>query len=299
MSRVDSSAIQEAVECVSAAEAFSIVGNKTRLAILEALWESDVSPVRFSRLRERVGMSDSAQFNYHLDKLTDQFVVRTDEGYELRTAGERIVQAVVAGSFNVHPRIEPFTIDDPCTNCGTELSVHYEDEKLAINCEACGRGHGTYPFPPGGLQDRTHDEILTAFDQRVRHLHCLAADGVCPACSGRMHTTITDKGDCCLGVGLRAEHECEQCRHSLCSAVGLSLLDHSDVVAFHANHGIDLNGTPYWNFDWCVSDHRTTVLSAEGDPWRIQVDITLEEETLSVVLDGCQSVLRSSISQTD
>lgn len=289
MSGVDTD-IQECRECVSPAEAFSIVGNETRLSILEALWATETRPVRFSRLRERVGMRDSAQFNYHLDKLTGQFVVRTEEGYDLRNAGERVVQAVLAGSFNEHPELE-FTIESPCTRCGEPLCVFYEDEQLSIECPSCDRGHGTYSFPPGGLHDRSREEILTAFEQRVRHLHCLAADGVCPACSGRMRTTISHDGECCLGVGLRADHVCEQCNHSLCSAVGLSLLDHSAVVAFHSDHGIDLGNTPYWRFEWCVSDDHTTVLSE--DPWQLCVEIALGDETLSVVLDGELTVLET------
>ncbi|WP_330631002.1 winged helix-turn-helix domain-containing protein [Halocatena halophila] len=285
MSRAD---IQVSDDCVAPAEAFSIVGNETRLSILEALFEHSERPVRFSELRKTVGLRDSAQFNYHLDKLTPQFVVRTDAGYDLRTAGERVVQAVLSGSFNEHPYVEPFALSDPCTNCGTPLSVRYEDEQLAIDCEDCGRGHGTYTFPPGGLTDRSRSELLRAFDQRVRHRHCLAADGVCPVCSGRMETTIVPEGDCCLGVGLRAEHSCANCNHELCSAIGLRLLDQSDVVSFYADHGIDCSSTPYWRFDWCVSDDCTTVL--QTDPWRIEVALSADEQTLLVELDGSLAV---------
>lgn len=286
MSKAD---IQVSEDRLEPAQAFSIVGNETRLSILKALWAADDRPVRFSRLRKAVGLRDSAQFNYHLDKLTSQFVVRTEAGYDLRNAGERVVQAVLAGSFNEHPHVEPFTVDSPCTRCGSPLLARYEDEQLSIACPDCGRGHGTYAFPPGGLNDRSREELLTAFDQRVRHLHCLAADGVCPACGGRMETTIVREGGCCLGVGLRAEHVCAQCNHDLCSAVGLSLLDQSDVVAFHKNHGIDLSATPYWRFDWCVSDDQTTILAE--DPWRLRVTIELEDDTLAIDLNEALTVI--------
>jgi len=166
-------------------------------------------------------------------------------GTNSRTAGERIVQAILAGSFTEHPRRE-IDIDDPCTQCGAELAARYDDEVLAIDCPDCGHGHGEYPFPPGGLHDRSDAEILEAFDQRVRHLHCLAKDGVCPECSGRMNTTIERDGECCLGTSLRADHVCEQCNHQLCSAVGLGLLDHSAVVTFYGDHGVALSETPYW-----------------------------------------------------
>ncbi|PSP69142.1 ArsR family transcriptional regulator [Halobacteriales archaeon QH_9_66_26] len=275
--------IQECVECVAPADAFALVGNETRLGILEALWRADDEPVRFSALNDAVGMRDSAQFNYHLGKLTDQYVRKTDEGYELRNAGAKIVRAVLAGSFNEHPELDSFVIDDGCTRCDEPLVASYEDEMLALDCPDCGRAHGEYSFPPGGLHDRTNEEVLDAFDQRVRHLHCLAKDGVCPECSGRMRTELSKEGECCLGVGLRADHVCEQCDHSLCSAIGLSLLDRSPVVAFYRDHGIDLGTTPYWQLDWCVSDDHTTVRST--DPWELEIDVALGDERLRATLD--------------
>ena len=275
--------IQECVECVAPADAFALVGNETRLGILEALWRADDEPVRFSALNDAVGMRDSAQFNYHLGKLTDQYVRKTEDGYELRNAGAKIVRAVLAGSFNEHPELDSFVIDDGCTRCDEPLVASYEDEMLALDCPDCGRAHGEYSFPPGGLHDRTNEEVLDAFDQRVRHLHCLAKDGVCPECSGRMRTELSKEGECCLGVGLRADHVCEQCDHSLCSAIGLSLLDRSPVVAFYRDHGIDLGTTPYWQLDWCVSDDHTTVRST--DPWELEIDVALGDERLRATLD--------------
>ncbi len=155
--------------------------------------------------------------------------------------------------------------------CGSPLRASYDDERLAIDCPACGRTHGEYSFPPGGLLDRHRDEILTAFDRRVRRLHGLARDGICPACSGRVRTEIVREGDCCLDVDLRAEYSCDQCHHSRCSTVGLALLDQSAVVGFYRDHGIDLESARYWQFDWCVSDEYTTVRST--NPWRIAVSI--------------------------
>jgi DNA-directed RNA polymerase subunit RPC12/RpoP len=288
MSRADS--LQDCEDCVEPADAFSLVSDETRLAILEGLWRLE-DPVSFSDLREEVGTRDSAQFNYHLGKLTDQFVHKTDEGYALRTAGERVVQAILAGSFTEHPRRQ-IEMDDPCVRCGQTLVAHYEDEMLAITCPACGHGHGEYPFPPGGLHDRTDAEILAAFDQRVRHLHCLAKDGVCPECNGRMHTTIHREGECCLGAALRADHVCEQCNHDLCSAIGLGLLDHSAVSSFYEEHGTTLSEVPYWRLEWCVDDEPVDVLAE--DPWRIAIDVTVGDETLRVTLDEELTVVETN-----
>lgn len=285
----EESTIRDCEECVAPAEAFSVIANETRLSILEALWKAPERPVSFSELRREVGMADSAQFNYHLKQLTGQFVVGTDEGYDFRGAGKKVVRAILAGSFNENPEMGPFEVDGTCADCGAGLQAFYEDDMLTVECTDCAKRHGRYPFPPGGLNDRTREEVMDAFNQRVRHLHCLAADGVCPECNGRMTTTITRDEEDYLGLEVRVDHECEQCRHSLYSAVGLSLLDQSDVVTFHRDHGVDLCTKPYWDLAWCVSDQHTTVLSA--DPWRILVEIPLDEEVLSVTLDGDLNVL--------
>ena len=313
MSRSDVSSERESplecTDCLDPADAFALVGNETRLSILEALWMADEQPVSFSELRREVGMRDSAQFNYHLQQLTDHFVTqvddgstsggssdgRSDGGYAFRHAGEKIVRSVIAGSFTENPSLEPFPVEGSCYACDGSLEASYEDEMLAIDCTDCGRGHGEYAFPPGGLNDRTREEVAAAFDQRVRHLHCLAADGVCPECNGRMETSVVEDGSCCLGVGLRVDHECAQCAHTLCSAVGLGLLDHPAVVNFHRERGVSLGDRPYWTLPWCVSDEYTRI--ADRDPLRLEVRIPLAGDELRVTMDGDLDVLETRLGE--
>ena len=270
------------------ADAFSLLGNEHRIRILEALATVDEPPVTFSTLYGAVECTDSALFNYHLDQLTGHFVTSTDDGYQLSQPGAKVVRAVLAGSINTRPR-GTIEIDDPCVHCSSQLNAVYEDGMLSLVCSQCDHGHGEYSFPPGGLNDRTDAEVLQAFDQRVKHLHCLAKDGVCHECNGRVETTLERDGDCCLGSQIRAEHECLQCGYTLCSAVGLGLLDQSPVVSFYADHGIDLATTPYWQLDWCVSDHPVNVLAE--DPWEIAVTITHGSASLEVLLNGSLEVL--------
>ena len=275
--------LQACEDCLPPAEAFSVVASEPRLRILEALWKASERPVTFSELRRAVDMDDSAQFNYHLGKLTGQFVKKTGEGYDFRYAGAKVVRAVLEGSFNQDPVLEPFEVDGTCFECGGRLEARYADEVMTIECGRCAHRHGQYPFPPGGLNDRSHEEVLDAFNQRVRHLHCLAADGVCPECGGRMDTEIVRRPRK-LELEIGVVHRCTQCRHEIHSAVGLRLLDQSDVVSFYREEGIDLPATPYWRLGWCVCDDFTTVLSE--DPWRIQVRMPAGGEELRVTVDG-------------
>ncbi|MFB6270691.1 MAG: winged helix-turn-helix domain-containing protein, partial [Halobacterium sp.] len=239
------------------AEAFALLGNETRITILQELWLAPERPVAFSDLRKRVGMRDSAQFNYHLSKLTDHFVRQVEGGYEFQYAGEKVVRAILAGTFTERVELE-FPVEGECFDCGGGLEAAYADERLTIRCADCKSTYGRYAFPPGGLRDRSTTEIEAAFDQRVRHLHCLAADGVCPECGGRIETAVVPDDDDVLGLDVRVDHTCMQCQHTISSPVGLSLLDDSRVVAFHADHGVELNARKHWTLRWCVTDETTT-----------------------------------------
>lgn len=278
----------ESEHCLGPAEAFSLVGEETRMTILEALWYAADSPVTFSELYDRLETDSTARFNYHLNELAGHFLRKTERGYELRTAGENVVRVVVEGSFNAHPDIQPIDTGDACTQCGETLLARYEDEQFAIDCPACGQAHGTYGFPPGGLIGRDDDEILSAFDRRVRHRHSLAGDGVCPDCSGRMQTAISRHED---GADLRAAYTCEQCQQRFFSPVGLALLDRPALVSFYRDHDIDIATRPYWRLDWCVTDDHLTVDST--DPWRLTITVPLDGDTLSLTLDGSLGVVES------
>jgi hypothetical protein len=289
----DDSASEDSIlqceECLPPADAFAIVGNETRLHILEALWAAD-RPAAFSELRRSVGMRDSAQFNYHLSKLRGQFVRKTDEGYEFRQAGKAIVRAVLAGTYNQDPELEPFPVEGECVACGGGLQASYRDEAFLIMCAECQRPHGTYPFPPGGLEDRSREEVLSAFNQRARHLACLTADGVCPDCNGRVRTELLEPEDLppdkvkpIAEQDLFVIHECERCNNHIVSSVGLTLLDDAEIVSFYRDHGIDLNTVRFWTLEWCISDRHLEILSR--DPWRLRVTVPLGDEELRVTVD--------------
>ncbi|WP_410766674.1 winged helix-turn-helix domain-containing protein [Haloferax sp. DFSO60] len=284
--------ILDCEECLSPAEAFSIVADETRLAILEALWESDDRPVPFSELRRRVGVDDSARFNYHLGKLRGQFVKKTDDGYDFRLAGEKVVRAVLAGTFNEDPVVEPFVASGSCVACDGDLIATYQDERLTLTCDACGRIHAHEEFPPGGLDGRSPDDLLSAFDQRVRHLHCLAADGVCPECGGTTETLLSSE-TAPFDLDVVVSHRCSQCAYTVVSPIGLVLLDESAVLSFLSARGDDVCGTPFWHFPWVVGDDALTVV--DSDPWRIEVEIRHDDEVLTVELDEALRCVDSSV----
>ncbi|NIS30781.1 MAG: helix-turn-helix domain-containing protein, partial [Actinobacteria bacterium] len=159
---------------LSPTEAFAVLGNETRMEILRTLWSAD-EPLSFSELRDLVGMSDSGQFNYHLDQVEGHFVRTTDDGYELRNAGEQVIRAVlagaIAGAITGSVTFEPTVLDAQCPYCGGPTEAWYEDETFTARCKRCSGiledeayPRGTfmhYSIPPAGVLDRTPDAVYT------------------------------------------------------------------------------------------------------------------------------------------
>lgn len=276
------------------ADVFSTLGNDTRVAILRGLLElgADERAVSFTDLFERVDIDDSANFSYHLRQLTGHFIKRSDDGYAFRSPGRKVVSAIFTGSLTERAQLGFFPVDGSCYDCGGDLHGWYVDDALTIGCADCGAVQVSYPFPSGGLDDRTTEELLQAFHHYVRHHYCLAADGVCPECTGAVETTIRrdpDEDDLDLAV----EHVCRRCNYRLSSTVGVTLLDHAETLVFHADRGVDLNTEPFWRFDWCVSDARTTVVS--DDPLRVRLALPCAGDELRVLLDETCSVIETTV----
>jgi len=276
------------------ADVFSTLGNDTRVDILRALLElgADDEPVRFTALFDQVDIDDSANFSYHLRQLTGHFVKQSDDGYEFRYPGRKVVSSIFTGALTERAQLGFFPVEGSCYACDGELHGWYVDDTLSIGCVDCGAVQVSYPFPSGGLDDRSTDDLLEAFHHYVRHHYCLAADGVCPECTGAVESSLVrDPDDTDLDVAV--EHVCQRCQYSLQSTVGVTLLDHSDTLVFHANRGVDLNTEPFWQFDWCVSDAHTTVVSEE--PLRVRLSLPCGDDELDVLIDETVSVVETTV----
>lgn len=275
------------------AAAFAAIGNETRLRILHELWEGAQSPMGFTDLRKRVGVRDSSQFNYHLEQLVGPFAERTDEGYILRVAGAEIIWAVMMETYGDPVRLDPFEVSGTCVVCGSSLQARYDDGMLFIECSDCEQLHEGGLLPAVGFVGRTNAEAIDAFHQSIRAGHLLSIHGICWGCTGSITPTVKrdledvprrSRDDYKFEVfEVGVYYECEHCTRWGGHAIGLPLLFHPEVIGFYHDHGVDLIETPYWEFDWCVSDNRTTLVSE--DPWLTRVTIPLGDEELRASID--------------
>lgn len=311
MTRVDTVSQEERLDPASA---FRVLGNETRLAILRELSETRERPLSFSELRKRVGMRDGSQFNYHLQKLEPAYVTRTEDGYHITTAGAEVVTAIVAGTIVEHPTIPPFEIDGECVDCGGALLARYEDEMVCVDCADCGLSHLFAFLPPGGLLDRTSEEVVAASASYLRTCSLSCMDGVCPGCTGRVRRSILGPDETLsasvVGVGASERigspsgpgvlYECERCGIWYYLAVGDTLLFEPVVVEFFRDHGLDLHRTPLWTLPWSVPAvaHEYARIVTES-PLRIEMRIPLEDETLVVTVDEALEVVETERTTVD
>ncbi|WP_458208009.1 winged helix-turn-helix domain-containing protein [Haladaptatus sp. NG-SE-30] len=292
-----------------ATETFAILGHETRLAILVALWEAyepfaTENTVSFTELRNRVDIPQGSQFTYHLDQLVGHFAHKTDEGYELRRAGHRIVRSVIAGTGIEESSLAPVEIDLDCYLCGAPTMVTYYDQWLFWVCTECdGKKQGDVPegtlaageFDPAGFTDRRPAEVLNA--AWTGGLLQFALGGVCDACWGPMDGWLHVCDDhasegVCPTCGRRdaamARFRCSVCKQHHQMVPWRLVINHPAVIAFYYDRGVPLQYEDGVSFqpriELNLQAQHDQELIAENPP-RVRVTIQHEGAQLQLTLD--------------
>jgi len=308
-------------------EAFKLLADETRLAILLALWEEYDTPpddnVPFSRLLDRVDYDTRGNFSYHLEKLEGRFVTQHTErgGYELRTAGLNLVRSIIAGTGIDDVSVEDAELDESCPVCDAPTTtINYHDGVVLWTCTECDgvspgvsmwgelKNHmrgvvGLTQFEPAGVVDRTPEELRAASwvasHQRARSM----VSGLCPTCSGSVDSRLEycrdhDPHGGCDNCGwllrLLAHFECRTCEdHVVVDPKRLPLF-HPTVVAFYDDHGISTRvrtddlGSARRLFD-LMTDHDGEIVSE--DPLRVAITASADGDEVRVTIDDTASII--------
>ena len=305
------------------AETFKLLSNETRLAILLALWEayephSNADSLSFTALRDRVGVRQGGQFNYHLDQVVGEFVEKTDEGYALLRKGRMLVQSIIAGTGIEDPILEQTAIDARCDHCGARTAITYGNNYVYQVCTECPaeappdspHPEGTllaWTFEPTGLTDRTAEEVFTASTVKNYARIVLRFEGLCPVCSGPVdwsldacseHEPETDGvcAACDREDPVLAREQCTVCKSKGYGTPGIKVLFHPAVVSFFHHHGVELGLTGDTGFEdvvrtlEIVEGLEETVRSTE--PLRVRVTATADGDALHLDLDEAMNVVQ-------
>lgn len=276
------------------ADAFAEVADPIRLSILWALWDAEGHQLTFSALRDAVGVRDSGQFNYHLGKLTDRFVRKTDDGYELRLAGISILGSILAGTYSGTATTDPIQLEEPCPFCGSQLTFRYESEWVTVDCASCGNTALRIGVPPGVFSSYEPADWPVVAQRYGRTFLHQAREGFCAYCEGRMRPRVHPIGDEVdehlgdLSELPRVEYACERCGEELSTDLGTALLDHPAVAAFHYEHGVDVREASLWEF---VAVDEDQVRIVATDPLEARVEYRVGSATLALIVDESLRVI--------
>ncbi|WP_290818671.1 helix-turn-helix domain-containing protein [Halovivax sp.] len=293
MTETGSNGDERVVDALDPAEAFELLAHETRFAILEALNDAD-GPVAFSELRAAVGADDPGGFNYHLRKLTGRFVRDGDDGYEIAGPGRQVVGAVLSGVYTYRLDADPVSMPAACLGCGGDMETRFDETAVRMVCLSCDTTFHPIAIPPGVLEGWPRERTPDAIDRWVRHIRQTAELGLCYTCGGRTRRRVDpldeDAPAHLLRLDLAAvvENWCGRCGAHWREFPAAGVLAKPSVIAFHHEHGLDVQKTPFWELDWL----ETGVSSiAAADPLRVEVPIEIEDETLVVTTDDELSVV--------
>lgn len=303
-------------------EAFALVADETRLEILRTLGEVG-EPLSFSALFERSEYDTSANFSYHLDKLDDLFISRTDEGYALRQAGRRVVEAVFSGTVTDDPIVEQAPTDRPCPFCSAPIEVSYHQERVEMYCTECpglvrpeesGKQYanefgtlGAISLPPAGVEGRTPTEMIKAA-QAWDNIDLLGdSAGVCARCSGTVEHSVTvcEDHDVSEGVcdhcdrryAVLFEVECATCPNSKSGIAIVCLLAKTELLSFVTDHGANpLMPDTYDVAPGALANYEEEIRSY--DPFEVAISFTIRDETLTLTVDEDVSVVDATRERT-
>ncbi|WP_439027290.1 ArsR/SmtB family transcription factor [Haloarchaeobius sp. DT45] len=283
-----------------AADVFGALAAPTRIAILEALWEADGQEATFSELQEAVGIEDSGQFNYHLSKLRGRFVTSEDGTYGLRLAGRRIIGALLSGSYTQTGAAGPAQTDHDCPLCDDgSLTFSYESEEVHVDCDVCEDGIICFPVPPGAFAGYATDHLPDVAERYARTLLHQNRHGFCINCDGRVTGVAAPAGEIFPAVDADAgtelppdapfvEYHCDRCGEVATFDLRTVVATEPTVVAFHHDHGVNLEQRPLWEF-FALDPNQSTV--TDTDPFRAVARFTAGGTTLTVTVDDELGVL--------
>ncbi|MGA9402370.1 winged helix-turn-helix domain-containing protein [Haladaptatus sp.] len=270
-------------ESLPPAEAFALFADETRVAIIEALAEEatieGTDGPSFAELRRTVGVSDAGQFNYHLSKLRDRFVVKRDGKYYPRYAALKLVGAIREGAFTERTESRSATLEHTCPQCERSLTGIYENGLMRTECDEHDMVFQT-SVPPQAATNRSVSEIVAFANVESQHHIQKAVDGTCFLCSGSMSVEKPHWTD---GGSLVTRIDCDSCWMRMHLPVESSVIRHPAIVSYFYERGIDVREVPFLSFDFVRSETKTDMVSE--DPYRIRIVVGPEEDAPTLTLD--------------
>jgi len=281
----------------SSVNPFTLLADETRLGIIEAIGDAsgdgEYATLSYSTIREALDGVDPGTLNYHLRQLRGRFVERTDDGYQLSLPGIRVHQALVSRSFDGERRsVEPVEVGEHCESCGEPLLVSYDRERFFVRCHECDIVYHRYPVTPNAF-DPSNPRMLVDVAMWKSHTDVWSMlRGVCPYCSGTVERALSrdDRG----GTNnddweLYAHLTCQSCGWFVHPPVEMVPYHHHATATFFDERGLTEHFT-----ELRIDSEWTETVRSE-DPWRVEVAMAYDGDTIRHIVDGDLNVVEWTV----
>lgn len=270
-------------------ETFGLLADETRVEILRALSDNADAGTTFSALFDAVSLSDTGNFNYHLGQLVGTFVRKVGERYELTDAGERVVGAILAGSFDAEASFGPIPLDWDCLQCGGRFELRFADSDAHLRCGSCGSGL-VVSIPPGAVESIPADDLPAAVVQWYRARLQRARSGFCHRCAGRTDRRLVSgvDPDADDPAPSEVQFECRRCGAETAVSGAALVTYHPVVEGFFREHGL---ATDRYHPTQLWKEIESSVETVETDPLTVEVAFRTEDEAVTARI-GADGIVR-------
>jgi len=270
---------------------------KIRTGIEEGRTGTLVAELSFSEIYERVDVENTSKFSYHLGALTGTFLEKGENGYSFTHAGDQIVRFIIAENYLQPTDFGPLETEGTCLYCGVSaLEALLHEQFFVVQCRSCERPVTGYMITPVQTRCHTEAELLESLKRKQASDYTLVQQGICPACTGRIDTSVTELNETgvpALDGRFLTVNECQRCLRIYSGPLTYGVAYHPASVAFHWGLGIDIGSKGLWEFHQYIREGRWTSERISEDPAEYRIVLRHDNASLRVNLDETANIVRT------
>jgi len=289
----------------SATDIFRLLADDTRVNILRAVavaqYElegvgSGAAELAFSEIYDHVDVENTSKLSYHLGELTGTYLRKSDAGYSLSHAGERIVRFILSGNYEQPESFGPEPVDGVCVFCGEEaLEATLSHQFFRIDCTACEQQVTGQPITPAQVRTRDGESLVQSVKLRGAEDARQIRRGMCPECGAHLSADVIAVPESPLpdADSFVVTSTCEECLREYNSPLTYSVVYHPASIAFYWERGVDVTARGMWEFHEYVYDGQWTSEQTASDPEEYEVVLRHGGDALRLYLDSTATVVRT------
>ncbi|WP_132061137.1 winged helix-turn-helix domain-containing protein [Halorussus amylolyticus] len=289
----------------SATDIFRLLADDTRVDILRAVavaqYElgqvgSGPAELSFSEIYDHVEVENTSKLSYHLGELTGTYLRKSDDGYSLSHAGERIVRFILSGNYEQPESFGPQPVDGVCVFCGEDaLEASLSHQFFRIDCTACGQQVTGQPITPAQVKTRDADTLVQSAKLRSAEDARQIRRGMCPECGAHLSADVVEMPGSPLpdADSFVVTSTCEECLREYNSPLTYSVVYHPASIAFHWDRGVDMTTRGIWEFHEYIYEGRWTSEQTASDPDEYEVVLRHGDDAVRLHLDSTATVVRT------